>query len=232
MVSRMLGAVPVLADSIVEQLCKASDRASDSHQQLGSQTEEETAALSAAVWHSIWPVERCGPPCARPCTGEGFVSAPALTACPGCVLDSTAKLLRISPICLSRLLQYLLRTFTVETATSSCLRVWYLPVCRIRQRAFFSFGMDVLLKLDLSETRQFFAAFFALSDFHWQGFLSARLSFIELIGFGLSLFAKSSNEARLNLLVKGLPGLAGMLFGLLRTIGYEDRMLGKEERHE
>ena len=39
---------------------------------------------------------------------------------------------------------------------------------RIRQRAFFSFGMDVLLKLDLTETRQFFAAFFALSDYHWQ----------------------------------------------------------------
>lgn len=37
--------------------------------------------------------------------------------------------------------------------------------------------MDVLLKLDLAETREFFAAFFALSDFHWQGFLSARLTF-------------------------------------------------------
>lgn len=61
-----------------------------------------------------------------------------------------------------------------------------------------------------------------------QGFLSARLSFLELIGFGLSLFAKSSNEARLNLLVKGLPGLMGMLAGLTRTIGYEDRLLGKK----
>ena len=49
--------------------------------------------------------------------------------------------------------------------------------CRVRQRAFFVFGMDVLLKLDLAETREFFAAFFALSDFHWQGFLSARLTF-------------------------------------------------------
>ena len=39
--------------------------------------------------------------------------------------------------------------------------------------------MDVLLKLDLAETREFFAAFFALSDFHWQGFLSARLTFPE-----------------------------------------------------
>ena len=37
--------------------------------------------------------------------------------------------------------------------------------------------MDVLLKLDLAETRELFAAFFALSDFHWQGFLSARLTF-------------------------------------------------------
>ena len=49
--------------------------------------------------------------------------------------------------------------------------------CRLRQRAFFIFGMDVLLKLDLAETREFFSAFFALSDFHWQGFLSARLTF-------------------------------------------------------
>jgi lycopene beta-cyclase len=90
--------------------------------------------------------------------------------------------------------------------------------------------MDVLLKLDLAETRQFFAAFFALSDRHWQGFLSARLSFPELIGFGLSLFAKSSNGARANLLVKGLPGLLGMLLGLTRTLGYEDRLLGKRRR--
>ena len=57
--SRMLGAVPVLADAIVEQLCKASDKASDSHQQLGAQSEADADALSAAVWHSIWPVERC-----------------------------------------------------------------------------------------------------------------------------------------------------------------------------
>ncbi len=63
-----------------------------------------------------------------------------------------------------------------------------------------------------------------------QGFLSARLSFLELIGFGLSLFAKSSNEARLNLLVKGVPGLVGMLAGLTGTIGYEKRLLGKKEQ--
>eukprot|EP00890_Picochlorum_soloecismus_P003143 jgi/Picsp_1/382/NSC_00380-R1_lycopene beta cyclase len=94
--------------------------------------------------------------------------------------------------------------------------IW--PNQRIRQREFFNFGMEVLLKLDLAETREFFAAFFSLSDFHWQGFLSSRLSFVELIGFGLSLFAHSSNEARLNLLQKGLPGLATTLVRLTKTL--------------
>lgn len=91
-------------------------------------------------------------------------------------------------------------------------KIW--PYSRISQREFFNFGMEVLLKLDLAETRDFFAAFFALSDYHWQGFLSSRLTFIELIGFGLSLFAKSSNEARFNLLSKGFPGLVVMLYKL------------------
>ena len=63
--------------------------------------------------------------------------------------------------------------------------------------------MDVLLRLDLAETRQFFAAFFSLSEFHWRGFLSATLTFPQLIGFGLALFARSSNAARADLLVKG-----------------------------
>ncbi|KAK9845376.1 hypothetical protein WJX81_004833 [Elliptochloris bilobata] len=153
MVSRMLGAAPVLADAVVEQLCRGRDAAANAHRPLGAASEAEAEALSAAVWHAIWPVER------------------------------------------------------------------------LRQRAFFTFGMDVLLKLDLAETREFFAAFFALSDFHWQGFLSTRLTFPELIGFGLSLFVKSSNTARLNLLRKGLPGLLVMLAGLTRTIGYQPKGL-------
>lgn len=92
------------------------------------------------------------------------------------------------------------------------------PVERLRQREFFNFGMEVLLMLNLGETREFFKAFFNLSDFHWQGFLSSRLSFPQLIGFGLSLFAKSSNSARLNLLSKGLPGLVVMLARLAATL--------------
>ena len=107
-----------------------------------------------------------------------------------------------------------------EEATAAAAAVWQAmwPVQRIRQRAFFDFGMEVLLKLDLEETREFFAAFFSLSDFHWHGFLSSRLSFTQLIAFGLSLFVHSSNEARLDLLQKGLPGLLVMLSRLAKTL--------------
>lgn len=57
-----------------------------------------------------------------------------------------------------------------------------------------------------------------------QGFLSAQLSFPQLIAFGLALFAKSTNATRLNLLVKGLPGLVVMLGRLLMTTGYNYRI--------
>ena len=56
------------------------------------------------------------------------------------------------------------------------------------------------------QTRDFFKAFFTLSDFHWHGFLSTRLSFFQLVGFGLALFVNASNSARGNLLAQGIPG--------------------------
>lgn len=59
--------------------------------------------------------------------------------------------------------------------------------------------------------QEFFSAFFSLSEKNWTGFLSSRLGFGELIAFGLSLFAKSSNATRADLLIKGLPGLVVML---------------------
>ena len=58
MVARMLGAAPVLADAVVEQLCRGSDRAEDAHRPIGATSEAEADFLSANVWRSIWPVER------------------------------------------------------------------------------------------------------------------------------------------------------------------------------
>ena len=76
-----------------------------------------------------------------------------------------------------------------------------------------------------TQHQEFFSAFFSLSERNWTGFLSSRLGFSELIAFGLSLFAKSSNAARADLLVKGLPGLAVMLAQLatMRAVRSEKR---------
>jgi lycopene beta-cyclase len=63
-----------------------------------------------------------------------------------------------------------------------------------------TYGMEVLLKLNLQQTRDFFAAFFALSDYHWKGFLSSRLSLPELIVFGLTLFVNLENRMKVGLL--------------------------------
>lgn len=146
MMARMLGTVPTVADSIVDQLSKPSDKATHAGISRRPSSEAEASSMAEAVWQSLWPVER------------------------------------------------------------------------IRQRAFFTFGMDVLLSLNLKQTREFFAAFFTLSDFHWHGFLSTRLSFSQLIGFGVALFFNASNEARGNLLVQGVPGLIKMLLQLAPTL--------------
>lgn len=145
MVARVLGAAPVLADAIIDQLAAPSDKATNAGALNGASNEQEALEMTSKIWKAIWPKER------------------------------------------------------------------------LRQREFFTFGMDVLLKLDLKETRQFFSAFFGLSDFHWQGFLSSRLSFPQLVTFGLALFANSSNQARANLVFKGTPGLLSMFTGLGKT---------------
>nr|ADW08476.1 lycopene beta-cyclase [Lilium lancifolium] len=90
------------------------------------------------------------------------------------------------------------------------------PIERRRQREFFCFGMDVLLKLDLQGTRGFFDAFFDLEPRYWHGFLSSRLFLPELFFFGLSLFKNASNTSRLEIMAKGTVPLVNMLNNLLQ----------------
>ncbi|CAL1352289.1 unnamed protein product [Linum trigynum] len=90
------------------------------------------------------------------------------------------------------------------------------PIQRRRQREFFCFGMDILLKLDLPATRRFFDAFFDLEPRYWHGFLSSRLFLPELLTFGLSLFAHASNTSRIEIMSKGTVPLARMISNLVK----------------
>jgi lycopene beta-cyclase len=93
--------------------------------------------------------------------------------------------------------------------------IW--PASRLQQRALFTFGMEVIVQLDLTQMRQFLSAFFALSDFHLRGFLSSRLSVGELILFALTMFANSCNQVRLNLVSAGIPLFPGMILEIIKS---------------
>lgn len=59
MVARTLGGAPTLADAIVEQLYKPTDKASSTRTEPGPQNEQEASEMTATIWNeAIWPVER------------------------------------------------------------------------------------------------------------------------------------------------------------------------------
>ncbi|KAM0045289.1 putative neoxanthin synthase [Helianthus debilis subsp. tardiflorus] len=96
-------------------------------------------------------------------------------------------------------------------------RVWngLWPIERRLTREYYRFGMETLLKLDLKGTRSFFDAFFDLNPEYWHGFLSSRLSLMELAMLSLSLFGHSSNLSRFDIVTKCPVPLAKMMGNLV-----------------
>ncbi|XP_058076982.1 lycopene beta cyclase, chloroplastic/chromoplastic-like [Magnolia sinica] len=128
-----------------------------------------------------------------------------------------ARTLAAAPIVADSIVQYLSSERAVlgnELSAEVWKDLW--PIERRRQREFFCFGMDVLLKLDLKGTRRFFDAFFNLEPHYWHGFLSSRLFLPELVFFGVSLFSHASNICRLEIMAKGTLPLVNMITNLLQ----------------
>ncbi|XP_020588363.1 lycopene epsilon cyclase, chloroplastic [Phalaenopsis equestris] len=73
------------------------------------------------------------------------------------------------------------------------------PQERKRQRAFFLFGLALILQLDIDGIRIFFQTFFRLPDWMWQGFLGSTLSSVDLIWFSFYMFAIAPNSLRISL---------------------------------
>ncbi|KDP26226.1 hypothetical protein JCGZ_22472 [Jatropha curcas] len=128
-----------------------------------------------------------------------------------------ARTLAAAPIVANSIVQYLGSGRSLSGNELSA-EVWkdLWPIQRRRQREFFCFGMDILLKLDLQATRRFFNAFFDLEPHYWHGFLSSRLFLPELLFFGLSLFSHASNTSRLEIMAKGTVPLVNMINNLIR----------------
>ncbi|XP_002531498.2 lycopene beta cyclase, chloroplastic/chromoplastic [Ricinus communis] len=128
-----------------------------------------------------------------------------------------ARTLAAAPVVANSIVQYLGSSRSLS-GTELSAEVWkdLWPIERRRQREFFCFGMDILLKLDLQATRRFFDAFFDLEPHYWHGFLSSRLFLPELIFFGLSLFSHASNTSRLEIMAKGTLPLVNMVNNLIQ----------------
>lgn len=128
-----------------------------------------------------------------------------------------ARTLAAAPIVANSIVRYLNsdRGLSGNELSSEVWRdLW--PIERRRQREFFCFGMDILLKLNLPATRRFFDAFFDLEPRYWHGFLSSRLFLPELLIFGLSLFSHASNTSRTEIMAKGTVPLVKMINNLIR----------------
>ncbi|XP_042062298.1 lycopene epsilon cyclase, chloroplastic-like [Salvia splendens] len=74
------------------------------------------------------------------------------------------------------------------------------PQERKRQRAFFLFGLALILQLDIEGIRTFFHSFFRLPKWMSQGFLGSTLSSGDLLLFALYMFVIAPNEMRKSLI--------------------------------
>lgn len=71
------------------------------------------------------------------------------------------------------------------------------PQERKRQRAFFLFGLALILQLDIEGIRTFFHTFFRLPSWMWQGFLGSTLSSADLVVFAFYMFFIAPNDMRM-----------------------------------
>ncbi|KAL0710120.1 hypothetical protein Bca4012_017098 [Brassica carinata] len=74
------------------------------------------------------------------------------------------------------------------------------PPERKRQRAFFLFGLALIVQLDIRGIRSFFHTFFRLPKWMWQGFLGSTLTSGDLVLFALYMFVIAPNNLRKGLI--------------------------------
>ncbi|XP_043719275.1 lycopene epsilon cyclase, chloroplastic isoform X1 [Telopea speciosissima] len=89
------------------------------------------------------------------------------------------------------------------------------PQERKRQRAFFLFGLALILQFDIEGIRTFFHTFFRLPTWMWQGFLGSTLSSADLVMFAFYMFVIAPNRMRMFLIRHLLSDPTGAI--MLRT---------------
>nr|WGZ82028.1 lycopene epsilon cyclase [Daucus carota] len=87
--------------------------------------------------------------------------------------------------------------YTENISMQAWKTLW--PQERKRQRAFFLFGLALILQLDIDGIRTFFQTFFRLPTWMWQGFLGSSLSSVDLVLFAFYMFIIAPHHLRMSL---------------------------------
>ncbi|CAH8377232.1 unnamed protein product [Eruca vesicaria subsp. sativa] len=74
------------------------------------------------------------------------------------------------------------------------------PLERKRQRAFFLFGLALIVQFDIQGIRSFFQTFFRLPKWMWRGFLGSTLTSGDLVLFAFYMFIIAPNNLRKGLI--------------------------------
>ncbi|ONK76563.1 uncharacterized protein A4U43_C03F29620 [Asparagus officinalis] len=87
----------------------------------------------------------------------------------------------------------------VTSAQNPSMLAWTTlwPQERKRQRAFFLFGLALIIQMDIDGIRTFFQTFFRLPNWMWWGFLGSSLSSMDLIWFAFYMFAIAPHSMRM-----------------------------------
>eukprot|EP00257_Ricinus_communis_P014191 XP_015571806.1 lycopene epsilon cyclase, chloroplastic [Ricinus communis] len=90
---------------------------------------------------------------------------------------------------------------TCKRSNAISMQAWNTlwPQERKRQRAFFLFGLALIIQLDIEGIRTFFHTFFRLPSWMWQGFLGSSLSSADLLLFAFYMFVIAPNDLRMSL---------------------------------
>ncbi|CAN7114871.1 unnamed protein product [Brassica rapa subsp. narinosa] len=93
-------------------------------------------------------------------------------------------------------------SFTKQINNNISRQAWdtLWPSERKRQRAFFLFGLALIVQLDIGGIRSFFHTFFRLPKWMWQGFLGSTLTSGDLVLFAFYMFIIAPNNLRKGLI--------------------------------
>ncbi|KAF3499617.1 hypothetical protein F2Q69_00043907 [Brassica cretica] len=93
-------------------------------------------------------------------------------------------------------------SFTRHINTNISRQAWdtLWPPERKRQRAFFLFGLALIVQLDIEGIRCFFHTFFRLPKWMWRGFLGSTLTSGDLVLFAFYMFIIAPNNLRKGLI--------------------------------